>query len=495
MGSSSIRASRGLYATACVLAAAYLAIYVGVACARMAYPYELEWFEGTSVDLVRRILSGQSIYVAPSIDFIPHLYAPLYFYVAAVLSRILGVGFLPLRLISFASSLACVAIIFVLVRRETVCARCGLLAAGSFAACYRLSGAWYDIARVDSLSLLFLLASILVLRSRPMLGAAVAAGLLGVLAFFTKQNALPMLAALSLYGLLAARGVARVALPVTLAVGVFLGTALLDHATGRWFSYYVFEIPGQGSLPHGIRWLLRFWLRDFPKILVLAGGSIYWMLSRLKHREIDELVFFGPLFLAAVFSSWSARIHAGGYDNALIMIDAWLAVGGALAMHEIMHSAEPKPRPLALAAGVLAIVQLVLLAYDPRAQVPGRADVAAGDQVVEALRLLPGDVLVAHHPYLAVLAGKRPHGHLDLVHTIPPGTEARQRLDREIDDAIRGRRFDAIVLDRRKDRYYRQRITGDLEDYYQYRGSLVEGNVFWPVTGLATRPQDLYVER
>jgi hypothetical protein len=47
---------------------------------------------GTSVDLVRRILSGQSIYVAPSIDFIPHLYAPLYFYVAAALSRILGVG-------------------------------------------------------------------------------------------------------------------------------------------------------------------------------------------------------------------------------------------------------------------------------------------------------------------------------------------------------------------------------------------------------------------
>jgi hypothetical protein len=92
MGSSSIRASRGLYATACVLAAAYLAIYVGVACARMTYPYELEWFEGTSVDLVRRILSGQSIYVAPSIDFIPHLYAPLYFYVAAALSRILGVG-------------------------------------------------------------------------------------------------------------------------------------------------------------------------------------------------------------------------------------------------------------------------------------------------------------------------------------------------------------------------------------------------------------------
>jgi len=495
MGPSSIRASRGLYAAACILAVAYLAIYVAVACARMAYPYELEWFKGTSVDLVRRILSGQSIYVAPSIDFIPHLYAPLYFYFGAALSRILGVGFLPLRLISFASSLGCFAAIFALVRRETSCAPCALLAAGSFAACYRLSGAWYDIARVDSLSLLFLLAAILLFRSRPIVVAAAAAGLLGVLAFFAKQNVLPMLAALSLYGLLAARGVARVALPVTLAVGAILGTALFDHATGRWFSYYVFEIPGQGTLPHSIRWLLRFWLRDFPNILILAVGTTYWIISKLKHPDRDEFVFFAPLFVAAVFSSWSARIHAGGYDNALIVVDAFLAIGGALAMHEIVHSAEPNRGPLALTAGALAIVQFAILAYDPRAQVPGRADVAAGDRIVEALRRLPGDVLVAHHPYLAVMAGKRAHGHLDLVHTIPPGTDARERLEREIDEAIRGRRFDAIVLDRRKDRYYRKRITGDLEEHYQYRGSLVEGDVFWPVTGLASRPQDLYVGR
>src|SRR5262249_20697177 len=158
---------------------------------------------------------------------------------------------------------------------------------------------------------------------------------------------------------------------------------------------------------------------DFPNILILAGGSIYWIVSQRKRPDRDQLVLFAPLFAMAVFSSWSARIHAGGYDNALIMADAFLAIGGALALHEIIDSAGPERGHLAVVAGTLAIVQLVLLAYDPRAQVPGRADVAAGDRLVEALRGLPGDVLVAHHPYLAVLAGKPPHGHLDLVHTIP----------------------------------------------------------------------------
>ena len=61
-----------------LLAAVAIATYVGVALARMAHPYELEWFEGTSVDLVRRVFAGQPLYVAPSIDFVPHLYAPFY---------------------------------------------------------------------------------------------------------------------------------------------------------------------------------------------------------------------------------------------------------------------------------------------------------------------------------------------------------------------------------------------------------------------------------
>jgi hypothetical protein len=495
MTSASIPSDRVLLALASALGLGYLALYVGVACSRLTYPYELEWFEGTSVELVRRILEGKSIYVAPSIDFIPHLYAPFYFYAGAALSPWLGAGFLPLRVLSFASSLGCFALIFALTRRETACWSCSLLAAGMFAACFRLSGAWYDIARVDSLALLFLLGSILLFRSRPTLGGSFGAGLLGLLAFFTKQNALPMLAALSLYGLYAARGVARVALPVTLVVGIFVGTAILDHATGGWFSYYTFKIPGQGSLPSQIRWLLLFWVKDIPKVAPLVLASAFWVVSRSRSGAVDSLAFFAPLFFAAVFSSWSARIHAGGYDNALIPLDAWLAIGAGMVTHALAHSPGVERSAVGAVTCALAIAQLAMLGYDPRAQVPTAADVAAGDRIVEALRRLPGDVLVPHHPYLAVLAGKPAHGHLDLVNTIPRGTAAREALDREIVDAIHDQRFDAVVLDRRKDRYYRRPLTPDLGEHYEYRGSLIDGDAFWPVTGLATRPQDLYVRR
>jgi hypothetical protein len=42
---------------------------------------------------------------------------------------------------------------------------------------------------------------------------------------------------------------------------------------------------------------------------------------------------------------------------------------------------------------------------------------------------------------------------------------------------------------------YRRRLRPDLEDHYEYRGALFEGDGLWPYTGLITRPQDLYTRR
>ncbi len=486
------RTRRAAWLGPALLSVLGLLAYAGVAVARMSYRYELEWFEGTSVELVRRILAGQPIYAPASIDFIPHLYAPLYFYAGAALASVLGVDFFPLRLLSFASSLVCFAEIYALARREGGTRATGLVAAGLFAACFRFSGAWYDLARVDSLSLALLLGAILVVRVRPTAGWIVLAGGLGVLSFFTKQNALPVIAALSVYLAWSTRGAARLLLPAVVAAGVMAGNVLFDQLSDGWFRYYVWKIPGQGSLPHHIRWLLMFWLGDVPVVLPAFVASLAWMKHLLDRGALDDLAFFAAMLGAAIFCSWSARIHAGGYDNALIALDAWIAIGGALGFQTLARAERPAVVATATAA---AILQFVLLRYDPFAQIPAAGDAELGDRAVARLRELPGDVLVVYHPYLGVLAGKPAHGHLDLVNTIPRGTEARIRLDRQIDDAIHQRRYAAIVYDRRIDRGYRRKLRPDLDAYYEYRGSLVDGAGPRPVTGLVTWPQDLYVRR
>ena len=168
----------------------YLVVYILIALSRMTYPYQLEWMEGGAVDHVRRILTGHQLYGKPSLSFTTFIYTPLYFYVSAIVTTFIGIGFAPLRCVSFASSLGCFIIIFLFVKRETRCIICSMLSVGFFAATFHMSGAWFDIARVDSLFLLLLLVSIYVFRGHTSDKTLCFAGILIGLSFLTKQTAL-----------------------------------------------------------------------------------------------------------------------------------------------------------------------------------------------------------------------------------------------------------------------------------------------------------------
>src|SRR5262249_8866133 len=127
--------------------------YLYVALTRLGYPFAVEYLEGNSLAEVQRIVAGQPLYAAPSAGDVPDGDPPLYFAVAAAAGRVLGVSYLPLRLVSLLSSLACFALLGRLVYRETKSAAAGTGAAGLFAATYFATGTWFDVARVDSLFL------------------------------------------------------------------------------------------------------------------------------------------------------------------------------------------------------------------------------------------------------------------------------------------------------------------------------------------------------
>ena len=67
----------------------------------MFYPYQLEWMEGAGLVQVRHLLAGKTFYVPPSIDFIPLIYPPLYFYASAIITKLIGLGFGALRFLFF----------------------------------------------------------------------------------------------------------------------------------------------------------------------------------------------------------------------------------------------------------------------------------------------------------------------------------------------------------------------------------------------------------
>src|SRR5437867_12359065 len=141
MATRPVLAVQGLKYLLIMAASLYFLAYILLAICRLSYPFELEWMEGGAVDHVRKILAGESLYARPGIAFTPYGYTPLYFYLAAVVSKAVGVGFFPLRLVSFISSLACFVIIFQIVKSETQSHLASFLASALFAATFRISGA------------------------------------------------------------------------------------------------------------------------------------------------------------------------------------------------------------------------------------------------------------------------------------------------------------------------------------------------------------------
>ncbi len=488
-------------------AGCYLVLYIALACIRLVYPYELEWMEGGCVDQVRWILAGKSLYVEPSVAFVPFCYTPLYFWVAAGLTKVMGVGFVPLRLVSLVASLGCFGVLFQFVRRETGSGLWGLVAAGLYAGTYRLSGAWFDLGREDSLFMMLLLAGIYFVRFGEGFWPLLLAGGLMGLAFLTKQTALLVAVPLIVYVFVGRRRWPAIAFGGSFVLILVGTTVAFDIATHGWYSYYVFRVPaGHDSLPAMVA---GFWTVDLARPLAIAMAlTVFAVVSRLASGVRGEFAFYVALAAGTIGAGWLGRLHGGGYDNVLQPAYAMLAIGlaaGASVLQagwqgregeqvaEVSGAARGGSAPggrlarsLALGLQCVVLIQFALLAYSPGAQIPNQEDVLAGDGLVKRLQEIEGDVWIPYHGFLPAMAGHEGFGaHAMAINDVlrGPDGEGKQRLLGGIRQAIRDRRFRAIVLD---DEWL---FKKEIQQHYDAAGLVFqEKNVFWPVTGWRTRP-------
>jgi glycosyltransferase involved in cell wall biosynthesis len=393
-------------------------VYGVVVAHRLGYHFELEWLEGGSVELVNRITHGHGIYTAPSLANVGWPYTPLYFYVAALVAKVIGVGFLPLRLVSFAASLGAGVALVAIVKRETSRLSAGLVAAGLFAAAYRESGDWYDLARVDSLFIALTLLALLAGRRAMTVRAGVVVGFLCFLAFFTKQSA-AVAVAFALVALLVRRPkVGAAAIGVALA-GVAASTLIMDALTGGWYRYYVFdELASQGRSRITLAVFLRddLWHLSHPVVIVTIIALVV-VLARRSGEDRFGLLYWAAAGLGLLASAWLGRAHAGGYVDTLIPAFAALALAGGLAWGWALNGCAPltsssTSRVVRRTAGVVSLVlplgvvaalalQVANWSYTPSRQEPSTADARSGQAFLAAVKKIAGPVVILNHPWYA----------------------------------------------------------------------------------------------
>jgi hypothetical protein len=456
-----------LFAVAVIAACIPIVIYIWIAAHRLGYPYELDWLEGGAVEQVARVLDGRPLFTAPTLAYVSYTYPPLYTWVSAAVAELTGVGFLPLRLVSFASSLVAFAALGRWVLAATADRVAGVVAAGLFAATYGLSGWWYDIGRLDSLFVALTLLALWLGRHATNVRGGVAVGALAFLAFFTKQAALVALAP-ALVWLTLARP--RVGIPaLAVLVGSVAGsTLLLDALSGGWYRYFVVsELAGQ---PWQRRMWVGFWRIDLYRHLrplaylavggAVAGIAVAWpWRQRTKPDWLRRLRVLGrpwarPLGVGyelnaaagLLLAAWFSRLHTGGYVNVLMPAYAGCALLGGLAFARLRQLGSV----MALIAVVLVIAQLAQLIERPIDAFPAKVQRTAGAELISRLRSLPGPVLVLNHPWYGTVAGKGSFAQADAITEVlrSDAADGAADLNRALRGSLDRYGIRAVVLDK-----------------------------------------------
>ena len=494
------------------LALVSLCVFVWITVQRAQHPFELEWMEGGSLQHLTRILTGQALYAAPSIDFVPFPYPPLYYYAAIPVTSLVGVNLLSLRIVSLLATFTTAALLCGLVRHETRRWEIGVICAGLFLATYRASGAYMDVGRIDSLFVALVVGGVYLLRVRDDLVGVALAGVLAFLASMTKQTGLALFAPLVFWCLYrdwiavdvaAGRYRRSIAFVATILGLVTVASILLSRGENSHFFFYL--LGAQSG--HEIRWSLLpyfFWKDLFMALplavlavfAVLAGsrfGSGSWTIKRSEDKL--GMLFYLAYFAGTVIAWIVPRIKVGGAMNNLIPLHACLVLMLGVALGMLLDR-ERQSRGVATLLSALLVCQFAWLGFDPHIALPKPGDVVAGKRLVEQLSTAEGEVLIPAHGYLAGLAGKRLFAHQmpvdDLANSGLPDAEV---LREEFSNAIANRRFGIIIdsTSRFLEQYPDDHV---LEENYRIAGP-VFGNIgkLVPRSGWQVGPGVVWVPR
>jgi 4-amino-4-deoxy-L-arabinose transferase-like glycosyltransferase len=485
------RISQSFKAALLPISIIYIVLFIYVAISRIDYPFELNWMEGGLLDVVERILDGKPIYTEPSLEYVPFIYTPLYYFLTAFIAKLMGPGFMALRLVSVISTLFCIILIYLFVKHDTRSGFLGAVSAGLFAAFYNAGGNWMDIGRNDSLNLLILLSALFIVRFYRNSRSYLIAGILLFLAFFTQQSSVILIIFILGYGIIYNR---KSILPIMLSTIVLIvgSTIIMDKFYDSWYSYFVVELPLNREI--SISNIILFWTEGlFRTCMVPIGFIIYYLYSNFKSARRQPGWSFN-LFAGAgmISTAWFLQVHSGNLANALLPAYAMITILFGISLNDILKKLKSKPDfnqiKLQDIVYLLVILQFITLVYDPRHLIPSRADRAAGEEFIESISKVDGDIFIPAHGYLAARAGKKQYAHAMAIYDVyrTNDDEASMKLKEEINEAFGNRDFAAVIYD---DLYSPIGSFDSDSNYAVEKHMFVNGKDFFSVAGTRIRPQ------
>lgn len=410
-----------------------------IASYQISFPFALEWIEGPMMDHIIRILDGKPIYTAPSIDFVPSPYTPVYFYLSAALCSVFGISLSVLRIISAVSTLSIIVTLFIWARKETSSNTAGIFASGLFASSYMLCANWFFLARSDMLSLaLFMWAAYIVRFSegrRPLFYA----GVLMFASIMTKQSAFIFAGGLFAAGLFIHRkNILFFAL--SLAPLTLFSFIALNELTYGWFQYLVLEMPAN----HGTisTRFLSFFTEDILQLRLPATILAVWFtVSIFTSMKKSRAMFYAVIALSIASATYMGRIKVGGATNVFIPFFMMTALFTAILFKNSVNSVKA-----VTIIAVAVIIQSAIGAFNPLRYRPSEKILKYSEKLLEFVENTKGDVLVLPSGYTAYLAGKTPSAHTCLINDMLLNGKRKKEFSEMVLDSFVERNYPTVVV-------------------------------------------------
>lgn len=423
----------------------WISITILVMFLRLQHPYQLEWMEGGEIEHIQRLLEGKKIYCEPSLDFIPYIYTPFFYYIGVLVSIIWEPNFISIRLVSIISFLLSLFFIYKIIVNYTKDKFWSLLGVGIYALSFSTTGFWFDIARVDTTANLFLIISFYFLV-RENQGNVLLSAIFSFLAFYTKQSYLVISVLLTIALFIQARKKAWTFSAVYFTL-VILSTVIETIISQGWYFFWNFYFP---STHHWI-WsrLITFWTVDvLPFYSISLAIMLSFYLFTLRQNDNSKDLFLLFLFLGSLLTSYSSRLHYGGFLNVLIPFVFSISITFPIALYKLEETLNGKNNSTSWLLLILALFQLTLLFYDPTYIVPSEKDRKDIEQILSYAKSMGGNVYLMGYNFIQKKYGLISYPHYVLLNDLfISKVPEREKILHQFENALKNRKFKAIVLD------------------------------------------------
>ncbi len=431
---------------------------------RANFPAHLEIMEGQNLFHCRRVAQGLPLYVEPSINAISPPYFPLYYHVVGLLMKFAGPQWWTGRLVSFLSAIGIGFLFYRIGRGESGTRLWGIAAAGLFFGAYGLTGAYYDLFRVDSLPLFLGFAAFYVALYKDSWLSVLGAAVLVFLAVAGKQTEAAIWPVIVFAYLFKdwKKALAFAGVSVGL-IAAFIW--LYNWQSGGWFYKYTLNMVSHHAIHQKHQRLFPSWL--LAHFGIGAACCVLWgifLLARAKAKKFFTESWFYFIGSGILSSFIIYRIH-GSYLNSLIPAAMGMIAGVVVFGPRLWKSAAGRLPEAAknfapwLLAPLMALMLWMqgfpyALKYPLTRQVPSKQHRQAARAFNDYLRTYHGVIYIPFHTLPANPNWNLPHNvPLRDLKASPWGKKYHDRIMKELETLG----IDQVILKSRRRTPYRYR--------------------------------------